>query len=165
VDATRSSTKRFPDAFSKTVPIWTAVLNRAVRRHRQRTASAAVAADQEADAVAGAEAEASRMEVRAGTVAGDVVGDEAGATSSDPEGWDAGVRLPLWVGRSEKEEIDRRLDGFVAALERADTDLGRLAGALRHPLRAMWVSQHTVRLSPMSTCHAMTSNMEPTCLV
>lgn len=144
MDATRSSTKRFPDALSKTVPIWAAVLNRAVRRHCQRTASAAVAADQEADAVAVAEVEAARIEARAGSVA--VVGDEAGATSSDPEGWAAGVRLPLWVGRSEKEEIDRRLDGFVEALERGDTDLTVLAGALRHPLRAMWVSQHTVRL-------------------
>jgi hypothetical protein len=38
VDATRSSTKRFPDAFSKTVPIWAAVLNRAVHRHHQAAA-------------------------------------------------------------------------------------------------------------------------------
>jgi len=35
VDATRSSTKRFPDALSKTVPIWTMVLNRAVRAFRR----------------------------------------------------------------------------------------------------------------------------------
>jgi hypothetical protein len=104
--------------------------------------------------MARAEVETVRMEARAGTVEGDVVGDEAGVTSSDPEGWDAGVRLPLWVGRSEKEEIDRRLDGFVAALKRTDADLGGLAGALRHPLRAMWVSQHTVRLHPVH-CHAM----------
>jgi len=34
VDATRSSTKRFPDAFSKTVPIWAATLNLAIARHR-----------------------------------------------------------------------------------------------------------------------------------
>ena len=34
VDATRSSTKRFPDALSKTVPIWAATLNMAVATHR-----------------------------------------------------------------------------------------------------------------------------------
>ena len=34
VDATRSSTKRFPDALSKTVPIWAATLNLAVAMHR-----------------------------------------------------------------------------------------------------------------------------------
>jgi tRNA A64-2'-O-ribosylphosphate transferase len=36
VDATRSATKRFPDALSKTVPIWAAVLNWAVADHRER---------------------------------------------------------------------------------------------------------------------------------
>ena len=34
VDATRSTTKRFPDSFSKTVPTWAEVLNRAVVRAR-----------------------------------------------------------------------------------------------------------------------------------
>ena len=34
VDATRSSTKRFPDALSKTVPIWAATVNLAVAMHR-----------------------------------------------------------------------------------------------------------------------------------
>jgi hypothetical protein len=56
-----------------------------------------------------------------------------------------GARLPLWVGRSEKEEIDSRLDGFVAALEGVGADLTGLASTLTKPLRAMWVSQHTVR--------------------
>ena len=36
VDATRSSTKRFPDALSKTVPIWAATLNSAVAAHRDK---------------------------------------------------------------------------------------------------------------------------------
>jgi hypothetical protein len=36
VDATRSTTKRFPDSFSKTVPIWAETLNRAVRDARRR---------------------------------------------------------------------------------------------------------------------------------
>ena len=39
VDATRSTTKRFPDSFSKTVPTWAEVLNRAVVRARAATAA------------------------------------------------------------------------------------------------------------------------------
>lgn len=35
MDATRSATKRFPDALSKTVPIWAAVLNWAIADHRE----------------------------------------------------------------------------------------------------------------------------------
>ena len=36
VDATRSTTKRFPDSLSKTIPIWAEMLNRAVREARRR---------------------------------------------------------------------------------------------------------------------------------
>jgi tRNA A64-2'-O-ribosylphosphate transferase len=43
VDATRSATKRVPDALAKTVPIWAAVLNHAVAQHR--ASSGARAAD------------------------------------------------------------------------------------------------------------------------
>jgi len=44
VDATRSATKRFPDALSKTVPIWAAVLNAAVAFERGSSAADACAA-------------------------------------------------------------------------------------------------------------------------
>jgi tRNA A64-2'-O-ribosylphosphate transferase len=44
VDATRSATKRFPDALSKTVPIWAAVLNHAVAEHRDRATGAPLSA-------------------------------------------------------------------------------------------------------------------------
>lgn len=35
VDSTRKG-KRFPDSMSKTIPIWTCVLNRAISYHRAR---------------------------------------------------------------------------------------------------------------------------------
>jgi tRNA A64-2'-O-ribosylphosphate transferase len=44
VDATRSATKRFPDALSKTVPIWAAVLNHAIAQHRDRAAGTPLSA-------------------------------------------------------------------------------------------------------------------------
>ena len=36
VDSTRKG-KRFPDSMSKTIPIWTCVLNRAIRKHLSKT--------------------------------------------------------------------------------------------------------------------------------
>lgn len=36
VDSTRKG-KRFPDSMSKTIPIWTCVLNRAIRNHLSKT--------------------------------------------------------------------------------------------------------------------------------
>lgn len=36
VDSTRKG-KRFPDSMSKTIPIWTCVLNRAIAKYRSRS--------------------------------------------------------------------------------------------------------------------------------
>lgn len=41
VDSTRKG-KRFPDSMSKTIPIWTCVLNRAIRNYVCRMQNAAV---------------------------------------------------------------------------------------------------------------------------
>ena len=48
VDSSMSKTKRFPDAFSKTIPIWCAVINRAVAiaRGRSTTNGTFVVADE-----------------------------------------------------------------------------------------------------------------------
>lgn len=45
VDATRSTTKRFPDAFSKTIPIWAEVLSRAVAAGRDGDGSCSAASE------------------------------------------------------------------------------------------------------------------------
>eukprot|EP00241_Pyramimonas_parkeae_P002516 CAMPEP_0114225294 /NCGR_PEP_ID=MMETSP0058-20121206/584_1 /TAXON_ID=36894 /ORGANISM="Pyramimonas parkeae, CCMP726" /LENGTH=457 /DNA_ID=CAMNT_0001335867 /DNA_START=258 /DNA_END=1631 /DNA_ORIENTATION=+ len=108
VDATRSSTKRFPDSMSKTIPIWAAVLNRAVYRHRRRNQLCT-------------------------------------SMSTDSEQhWDTSVRLPLWVGDSEREEISSRLDQWVDALEAVGVDVSGLAKVMKKPLRPMWLSQQTI---------------------
>ncbi|KAG2445329.1 hypothetical protein HYH02_008795 [Chlamydomonas schloesseri] len=57
VDATRKG-KRFPDAMTKTIPIWAAVINRAVARKRAEAAEAAQRQAADAAASAGVEASA-----------------------------------------------------------------------------------------------------------
>lgn len=89
------------DAFSKTVPIWAAVLNRALAQLR--------------DAAAG-----------------------VGVTD-----WDTAPHLPAWVPDSEGHQIGLRLDGWVADLLRICPDLQGLVGALRKPLRCMWVAPNS----------------------
>ncbi len=79
--------QRFPDAMSKTIPMWCAVLNRAVHRLRQQAAAPA-AAPHAAAAVA------------AGAVPG-----------AAP--WDCKLHLPPWVSDVERNSIQQRLDGWV----------------------------------------------------
>ncbi len=93
VDATRNANKGgFPDALSRTIPIWAAVLNRAVARARR---------------------------VEAAPAAGDA---PAGAAACAPEGggagaaWDQGLHLPLWASRNEVQQVTARLDGWVDLL-------------------------------------------------
>ena len=75
VDATRSTTKRFPDSFSKTVPTWAEVLNRAVVRARAATAAHR---DDDHD--------------------GDHDGDARAR-------WTDGPHLPPWVAENERRRI------------------------------------------------------------
>lgn len=67
VDSTRKG-KRFPDSFSRTMPIWCAVWNRALLEVRQRNANATAAA----------------VDVASGTPASD-------------DAWDTALHMPLWV--------------------------------------------------------------------
>ncbi|EFJ52832.1 hypothetical protein VOLCADRAFT_55451, partial [Volvox carteri f. nagariensis] len=111
VDATRKG-KRFPDAMTKTIPIWAAVVNRAAWPRQWQL--------QRRDAGNGV-----------GHGDGDGVGD----------GWDVGLHLPLWISSNERAQIERRLDGWVDALLRVGADVEGLAKVLRKPLRPLWISQ------------------------
>lgn len=44
VDSTRKG-KRFPDSMSKTIPIWTCVLNRSIRNHLNKNEDTALLKD------------------------------------------------------------------------------------------------------------------------
>ena len=121
VDATRSTTKRFPDSFSKTVPTWAEVLNRAVVRARAATAAHR---DDDHD--------------------GDHDGDARAR-------WTDGPHLPPWVAENERRRIRERVPGFQNQLASVDPDISRLAANLDAPLRCVWVSQETRGLPASGT--------------
>ncbi|KAI5059237.1 hypothetical protein GOP47_0025556 [Adiantum capillus-veneris] len=116
VDATRQG-KRFPDSFSKTIPIWACVLNRAVYQYRQR-------------AIDG--------------ISGDPALESDHVSKSEIETWDCSLHLPLWISDTEREKIERQIDKWVCILWAANADIGCLSKALKKPLQPLWISQNTV---------------------
>ncbi|KAJ8750966.1 hypothetical protein K2173_016147 [Erythroxylum novogranatense] len=115
VDSTRRG-KRFPDSFSKTIPIWTCVLNRAIFNHKRKVL------DSE------------------GGFSADHVKDKRPASQF----WDCSLHLPLWVPETEKASIDERIEEWTKQLESSGADIASIASCLRKPLRPLWISQKTV---------------------
>ncbi|XP_051113994.1 uncharacterized protein C3F10.06c isoform X2 [Andrographis paniculata] len=119
VDSTRKG-KRFPDSMSKTIPIWTCVMNRAIfnfwTKHDRHDALENVPT----------------TSVELGTVGG------------DSSGWDCSLHLPLWVSETEKAMIEGRLEGWTKELEASGADIASIASSLKKPLRPLWISQKTV---------------------
>ncbi|KAL8037678.1 hypothetical protein ABFX02_11G053500 [Erythranthe guttata] len=120
VDSTRKG-KRFPDSMSKTIPIWTCVLNRAIFNYRTRL-----------DKHDSPENES--------TTSNDEI-DNLGQHSS---GWDCSLHLPLWVSETEKSMIEKRLEHWTNEFESSGADIASIASSLRKPLRPLWISQRTV---------------------
>ncbi|KAI0292820.1 tRNA A64-2'-O-ribosylphosphate transferase [Russula brevipes] len=118
VDSTRAG-KRLPDALSKTVPIWCAVINRAVHLRSGgvgQHAAAAAAADTDTDE----EAE------------GDPWKKNAVAGLCTPPGA---------VGAHEHAQIAARLESWAAALADSSYALPELA----RPLRPLWITPASAR--------------------
>lgn len=85
----RSLTPNFmQDAFTKTVPIWCAVLNRVVRNVKQHSQLARHADD----------------------------GVLHESPTSEAEQWDGDLHLPPWVSENEANHISIRLDGWTEEL-------------------------------------------------
>ncbi|XP_021807288.1 tRNA A64-2'-O-ribosylphosphate transferase isoform X1 [Prunus avium] len=122
VDATRRG-KRFPDSMSKTIPIWTCVLNRSISNHLNKMRQSALFNDGEASTSDGQHCEDTRQ------------------TSVD---WDCSLHLPLWVSETEKASIEDRIDEWTRQLEASGADIASLASLLKKPLRPLWISQKTV---------------------
>ncbi|TYI79540.1 hypothetical protein E1A91_D05G028200v1 [Gossypium mustelinum] len=114
VDSTRRG-KRFPDSMSKTIPIWTCVLNRSIFNYLNTFSNA----------------DASLVKQDSNT----------GCNSHD---WDCSLHLPLWVSETEKAAIEDRLEGWTKDLETSGADIAILASCLKKPLRPLWISQKTV---------------------
>jgi len=115
VDATRSTTKRFPDSLSKTVPIWAETLNRVLFEKRRGSSREGV------PPLEGSREERTRDEFR------------------------SGPHFPPWVGEQERERVRALLPGFENQLNSVSPDLTPLARIARSPFRCVWISQDTLR--------------------
>ena len=105
--------QRFPDAMSKTVPIWAAVMNRAVARLRGFGGATVAAAAGQAATAAGQGAAL----VGDGNAAAGAAAAAAGSICSPPEDpWDCDVHLPPWVSEVEANSIRQRLEGWADRL-------------------------------------------------
>ncbi|KAH7855854.1 hypothetical protein Vadar_029736 [Vaccinium darrowii] len=122
VDSTRKG-KRFPDSMSKTIPIWTCVLNRSIKNHRMRVHEVGIQ-------VHGHESNTYCQHT-----------EDTGQVLPD---WDCSLHLPLWVSETEKTAIEERLDVWTKQLESSGADILSLASSLKKPLRPLWISQKTV---------------------
>ncbi|KAI9090966.1 tRNA A64-2'-O-ribosylphosphate transferase [Phlyctochytrium arcticum] len=111
VDSTRNG-KRIPDAFSKTVPIWCAVLNTAVWTWRGRARN---------------------------TDTG--VADDDGATPEDEERWTKLYTLPSVVSPSEHAQITSLIPTLAQRLLNSPSvDFPALSCQLTCPLRPLWIT-------------------------
>ncbi|XP_048321110.1 tRNA A64-2'-O-ribosylphosphate transferase isoform X2 [Ziziphus jujuba] len=113
VDSTRKG-KRFPDSMSKTIPIWTCVLNRSIHKHLSKMHDVA-------------ELEKGFQNERQNSV-----------------DWDCSLHLPLWVSETERASIEDRLEEWTKQLDESGADIASLASCLKKPLRPLWISQKTV---------------------
>ncbi|XP_062090899.1 uncharacterized protein C3F10.06c [Humulus lupulus] len=120
VDSTRKG-KRFPDSMSKTIPIWTCVLNRCIRNHLSKMNDIAV------------------LEGNSSTSS-----ENAQDMKQASIDWDCSLHLPLWISKTERSSIEGRLEEWTKQLEESGADIAALAGCLKKPLRPLWISQKTV---------------------
>lgn len=123
MDSTRKG-KRFPDSMSRTIPIWTCVLNRAIRNHRKLM-------DQNA----------SVMKDSDPNISSNAAAENSSDTSLE---WDCSLHLPLWISKTEKSSIENRLEEWTRNLESSGADIASLSGTLKKPLRPLWISQQSV---------------------
>ncbi|XP_076896196.1 uncharacterized protein C3F10.06c-like [Bidens hawaiensis] len=114
VDSTRKG-KRFPDSMSKTIPIWTCVLNRAILNYRNQKNGINKSTDE---------------------VSVNSIGESVN--------WDTSLHLPLWVPDTEKTRIDSNINKWVKVLETSGVDIASISSLLTKPLRPLWISQKTV---------------------
>lgn len=143
MDATRKG-KRFPDSMSKTIPIWTCVLNRAIQRFR----SAKLTRCSRLQSTSCKKSNSQDFQLQ-----------ETNSANGKPEpnsfhhnatdvnnldDWDCLLHLPLWVSETEKANIESRIEGWTKILEVTGIDLSFLATYLRRPLRPLWISQKSV---------------------
>ncbi|KVI01215.1 Initiator tRNA phosphoribosyl transferase [Cynara cardunculus var. scolymus] len=121
VDSTRKG-KRFPDSMSKTIPIWTCVLNRAILNYRNKMDGINKPMEEGVNSSA----------------------QNSDTTVHESPKWDSSLHLPLWVPDTERVRIECNLDGWIKQLETSGADIASISSLLKKPLRPLWISQKTV---------------------
>ncbi|KAJ9551142.1 hypothetical protein OSB04_015187 [Centaurea solstitialis] len=169
VDSTRKG-KRFPDSMSKTIPIWTCVLNRAIVNYRNRMDGIDKAMEEGGSYSFGIW-ENARLEYENsnrgrlvckmefdGNRSKELDFEETGTefdhvnssaqnsntTVQESPKWDSSLHLPLWVPDTERARIEHNLDGWIKQLETSGADIASISSLLKKPLRPLWISQKTV---------------------
>ncbi|KAF5788776.1 putative tRNA A64-2'-O-ribosylphosphate transferase, protein-tyrosine phosphatase, rit1 [Helianthus annuus] len=120
VDSTRKG-KRFPDSMSKTIPIWTCVLNRAISNYRNKMNG-----------------------INKPTEGVNCSTPNPDTTVQESPKWDTSLHLPLWVPDTEKTRIESNLNKWVNTFETSGVDIASISSLLKKPLRPLWISQKTV---------------------
>ncbi|KAL8239882.1 hypothetical protein R6Q59_016449 [Mikania micrantha] len=107
VDSTRKG-KRFPDSMSKTIPIWTCVLNRAILNYRNKMNGI--------------------NKPKEGCTSS---AQSCGTALQESHEWDPSLHLPLWVPDTEKIRIDSKLNEWVKVLETSGADIASISSLLK----------------------------------
>ncbi|KAF9912949.1 hypothetical protein EC991_007563 [Linnemannia zychae] len=156
VDSTRKG-KRVPDALSKTIPIWCATINNAVRKCALQNQAAQggsggnVGKEKNEYAVRqeGRDESLSSKTAQTGS-SKDESGAEAAAAllipALDGDTWDTRYHsLPSLISRSEHVQIADKIEGFAEKLMRF-TDMTPLTTKLLKPIRPIWLTPQSFLL-------------------
>lgn len=159
---------RFPDSFSRTIPIWCATLNRAISLLRQNndnnTSSPQIPTPEinspnhncnntsnvnnnniNNNNVNTETTSTNKQENEARNAGENEVNREEGEREGESEGeeereeWDTDLHVPLWVSKTEKLQMESLVDKFVKSLLESGADLSDLVTSLRKPLRPIWI--------------------------
>ncbi|KAF9215494.1 hypothetical protein BGZ59_001243 [Podila verticillata] len=148
VDSTRKG-KRVPDALSKTIPIWCATINNAVRKRAlldQQQRNQEQQKDQEPQQGEDQGYITHVPNADGGLRGTSYTGDTVESAPSllvpalDSSKWDTRYHsLPSLISRSEHAQIAEKIDGFAEKLMRF-TDLTPLTTKLSKPIRPIWLT-------------------------
>ncbi|KAK5828857.1 tRNA A64-2'-O-ribosylphosphate transferase [Linnemannia elongata] len=156
VDSTRKG-KRVPDALSKTIPIWCATINNAVRKCALQNQAAH---EDSGEAVAGGhtlkkeqdESSTAKTAAEQTITTKDESGAEAGEAAAllipalNGDSWDTRYHsLPSLISRSEHVQIADKIEGFAEKLMRF-TDMTPLTTKLLKPIRPIWLTPQSFLL-------------------